>query len=102
MTVPLSAYLAVSAALFSIALYGVLSKRNGLVILMSLEILLNGAALNFIAFSVFRGGDPLGQIWALFAISLAAAEAAVGMAIYVILFRSHRRMDLREVNILRW
>ncbi|MEM3085849.1 MAG: NADH-quinone oxidoreductase subunit NuoK [Halobacteria archaeon] len=102
MTVPLSAYLAVSAALFAIALYGVLAKRNGLVILMAIEIMLNGAALNFVAFSVHRGGDALGQIWALFAISLAAAEAAIGMAIYVVLFRSHRRMDLREVSILRW
>lgn len=102
MTVPLAGYLVVSSALFAVALYGILARRNALVILMSIEILLNAALLNFVAFSVHRGGDPLGQVWALFAISLAAAEAAIGMAIYVVLFRSHRSMDVREISVLRW
>ncbi|MBI4361557.1 MAG: NADH-quinone oxidoreductase subunit NuoK [Euryarchaeota archaeon] len=102
MALPLTDVLVVSSLLFTVGICGVLSRKNALIILMSIEVLLNAASLNFIAFSVYGTASPLGQVWALVAISLAAAEAAIGMAIYMVLYRTHRSIDVAEVNVMRW
>lgn len=101
--IPLEWELALSAILFVIGLYGILVRRNGIIVLMSVEIVLNAAILNFVAFSVYaRPADPGGQVLALFSISLAAAEAAVGLAIFLVLYKAHGTIDLDRVRILRW
>lgn len=99
--IPLEWELSLSAILFAIGLYGVLVRRNGIIVLMSVEIILNAAILNFVAFSAYVG-DPSGQVMALLAIALAAAEAAVGVAIFMVLYRKHGSIDLDKARILRW
>jgi len=99
--IPLSSYVMVAAILFVIGAYGVISQRNGIKILMCVELLLNGANLNLVAFSSFNG-NVAGQIFALFSIAIAAAEAAIGFAILIMLFRVSDTIDLDNINVLRW
>lgn len=99
--IPLSSYVTVAAILFVIGAYGVISQRNGIKILMCVELLLNGANLNLVAFSSFNG-NVAGQIFALFSIAIAAAEAAIGFAILIMLFRVSDTIDLDNINVLRW
>lgn len=99
--IPLSSYVTVAAILFVIGAYGVISQRNGIKILMCIELLLNGANLNLVAFSSFNG-NVAGQIFALFSIAIAAAEAAIGFAILIMLFRVSDTIDLNNINVLRW
>ncbi len=101
--IPLSAYVALSAILFSIGLYGVLTRRNAIVVLMSIEIMLNSANINFVAFSAYSSPPDLsGQVFAAFAIATAAAEAAVGLAILLVVYRLRGRMNVRLMREMRW
>jgi len=98
---PLSHYLAVSAILFVIGTAGVLFRRNAIVIFMSVELMLNAVNLTLIAFSQFLG-DQTGQILVFFVMTVAAAEAAVGLAIIIALFRNKQTVDVSKINILKW
>jgi NADH-quinone oxidoreductase subunit K len=91
--------LAVSAILFTIGVLGVLLRRNAIVIFMCVELMLNAVNLTFIALSQAYGLS--GQIFVFFVMTVAAAEASVGLAIIVAIFRHHRSVDLRNVNLLR-
>lgn len=99
--IPLNYFLTLSAILFCIGLYGVLTKKNAVVILMCIEIMLNAVNINFVAFSSYLGKIS-GQVFALFSIAIAAAEIAVGLAILLVLYRRHGTIDVKEINILRW
>ncbi len=98
---PLSHYLAVSAILFVIGTAGVLFRRNAIIIFMCVELMLNAVNLTLIAFAQFLG-DQTGQILVFFVMTVAAAEAAVGLAIIIALFRNKETVDVTKVNILKW
>ncbi len=101
-TVPLTWYLTVSAALFCIGLYGVLARRNAISILMGVELILNAANLNFIAFWRYVGAaDFDGVVFALIVMTIAACEATVGLALIVGVFRNRRSVDLNNLDLLR-
>lgn len=99
--IPLSSYIAVSAVLFVIGLIGVLIRRNFIIILMSVEIMLNAANLNLVAFSSYLD-SMTGQIVALFIIAVAAGEAAVGLAIIIVVFRGKIATNVDQINLLKW
>lgn len=99
-SVPLSWYLIVSIILFTIGAIGVFTRRNALVVLMSVEIMLNGVNLAFIAFARFRG-DHIGHIITFFVIAVAAAEAAVGLALVLGVFRHKKSVNVDELNAMR-
>ncbi len=94
-------YLIISAVVFTIGSYGIITQRSGIKILMCIELMLNSANLNLVAFSSFNG-NASGQVFALFSIAIAAAEAAIGFAILVALFRARDTINLDNINILRW
>jgi NADH-quinone oxidoreductase subunit K len=95
-------YLFLSAALLSIGLYGVLTRRNAVGVLMSLELMLNAVNLNLVAFNALLHKDGLtGQMFTLFTITIAAAEATVGLALVVSLFRARRSVRVEDVDLLR-
>jgi NADH-quinone oxidoreductase subunit K len=96
-----SHYVAVSAALFLIGAMGVLTRRNIVIILMSIELILNAVNINLIAFSRYYG-DVKGQIFAIFVIAIAVAEAAVGLGILIALFRNKGTVLADEVDLLKW
>jgi NADH-quinone oxidoreductase subunit K len=107
MGVPLSWYLGLSTALFVIGLYGVTTRRNGIVVLMCIELMLNAANINFIAFSGYYAAEPgfdsnAGQVFAVFSIAIAAAEAAVGLAVFLALWKSRDTINVDALNVLRW
>ncbi|MEJ5298244.1 MAG: NADH-quinone oxidoreductase subunit NuoK, partial [Armatimonadota bacterium] len=92
-----------SALLFGIGLFGLLSRRNAIAILMCIELMLNAANINLVAFS--RAVTPqllTGQVFAIFVMAIAAAEAAVGLAIVIALYRNRERIVVDEVDLLRW
>lgn len=99
--IPVEYDLILSTALFCIGLYGIIVRKNAIIVLMSIEIILNAAILNFVAFSSYIG-DASGQVFALLAIAIAAAEAAVGLAIFLVLFESHGTVELDKIRLLRW
>ena len=99
--IPMEYFLALGAILFLIGAFGVLTKRNAIIVLMSIEIMLNAANINFVTFSSYFN-DVKGQIFALFSIAIAAAEVAVGLAILLNLNRAKGTIDLDEINLLRW
>ena len=101
MQVPLSWYLIVSAALFCIGLYGVLSRRSAIGILIGVELVLNAANVNLVAFNHYVVGGVGGQAFALFVIVLAAAEAAVGLAIVLSIFHTFKTIDVRAADLMR-
>lgn len=99
--VPISAYVMVSAILFVTGLVGVLIRRNFIIVLMSVEIMLNAANINLVAFSNHL--DSLaGQVMALFVIAIAAGEAAVGLAIIIVVFRGKIATNVDQINLLKW
>lgn len=101
--VPLWMFLAVAAALFSIGAYGVLARRNAVAILMGIELMLNAVNINLVAF--WRFETPLtmsGQAFAAFVFVVAAAEAAVGLAIIIAVYRTKRAVQVDDVDLLRW
>jgi NADH-quinone oxidoreductase subunit K len=99
--IPLEYELLLSAALLCIGLYGVLARRNAIIVLMSIEIILNASILNFVAFSSYSG-DPSGQVFALLGIAVAAADAAVGLAIFLSVYQTHGTIELDKIRILKW
>ena len=99
--IPLSYYLALSAILFTIGMVGVLTRRNAIIVFMSIELMLNSVNLSLVAFSAFLG-DVTGQMLVFFAMTVAAAEAAIGLAIIISLFRNKQTLNLEEINILKW
>ena len=94
-------YLTVSALLFSIGLVGLLTRRNVLLILLSIELILNAANLSFVSFSSFLG-DLSGQAVVFFTMIVAAAEVTVGLAIVVLLYRKRNSTDADELRMLKW
>ena len=99
--IPITHFLALSGALFIIGMLGVLLRRNVLIVLMSIELMLNGANVALIAFSRMWGNHD-GQIISMFTIAVAAAEAAVGLAIIIAVFRHAESVDIRNFSLLRW
>jgi NADH:ubiquinone oxidoreductase subunit K len=98
--VALNEFLILSAVLFCTGVYGVLARRNGVLVLMSVELMLNAVNINLVAFSAFTK-NVSGQIFALFVISIAAAEVGVGLAIVLLIYRNLRSPDLDEVDQLK-
>ena len=99
--VTLQHYLILSAALFALGVIGVMVRRNLIVVLMSLELMLGGVNLTFVAFSRYLGSIE-GQIFVLFVMVVAAAEVAVGLAITVALFRQKGTINVNDVNLMKW
>jgi NAD(P)H-quinone oxidoreductase subunit 4L len=99
----LEAFLILAAALFCIGIYGLITSRNAVRVLMSVELMLNAVNLNLIAFSNFLDSTSIkGQVFAVFVITVAAAEAAVGLAIVLSIYRSRDTVDMEQFNLLRW
>ncbi|MEE9190707.1 MAG: NADH-quinone oxidoreductase subunit NuoK [Candidatus Neomarinimicrobiota bacterium] len=94
-------YLVVAAILFVLGIYGVMTRRNGIAVLMGIELILNAANLNFVAFARFGGMNLSGHIFALFVIIMAAAEAAVALAIIINLYNHFRTINVDEAGKLR-
>ena len=94
-------YLTVSAILFAIGLYGILTRRNILLILLSIELILNAANLSFVAFSSYWG-NLTGQVMVFFTMIVAAAEVTVGLAIVVLLYRKKKSVSVDDLNTLKW
>ena len=99
--IPLEHYLIVAAALFSLGLYGMLTRKNAINVLMAIELIFNSANLNLVAFSRFVTGDTEGQVFALFVIVIAACEAAVALAIVMSLYRIIKDVSLDEASALK-
>ena len=90
-----------SALLFSSGVYGVLARRNAVMVLMAIELMLNAVNVNLIGFSA-QLKDVSGQVFALFVIAVAAAEVGIGLAIVILLFRNRESINVDEVNLLKW
>ncbi len=99
--VPIDYYLALSATMFVTGAAGVLLRRNVIVIFMSIELMLNSVNLTLVAFSAHLG-DPNGQILVFFVMAVAAAEAAVGLAIVIALFRHKQSVRVEDINLMKW
>ena len=99
--VPLQAYLILSAVMFMIGAVGVVTRRNAIIVFMSIELMLNSVNLTLVAFSAYLG-DITGQVLVFFVMTVAAAEAAIGLAIVIALFRRKQTVNLDEINILKW
>ena len=93
-------FLFLAAILFCIGVYGVLARRNGVMVLMSIELILNAVNINLIAFGAFHG-TPVGQVFALFVIAIAAAEVGVGLALVLLIYRNRSSIDLESVDLLK-
>lgn len=103
MTIGLEHYLIVSAILFGIGLYGALSRRSAIVVMMCIEIMLNAANVALVGFSRYITPEALtGQAFAVFGIIVAAAEVTVGLAIVIALFRHYGHIDVNKINLLKW
>ena len=96
----LNQFLLLSAILFSIGVYGVLARRNGVLVLMSIELILNAVNINLVAFGAFQA-TVAGEVFALFVIAVAAAEVGVGLAMVLLLYRNRRSIDLTAIDQLR-
>lgn len=101
MEIGLNHYLIVSALLFSLGVFGIVTRKNAILVLMGLELILNSANLNFIAFSKFGGLNIEGHIAVLFVIVLAAAEVAVALAIVLNIYQSYHHIDVDEINKMK-
>jgi NAD(P)H-quinone oxidoreductase subunit 4L len=96
-------FLLLAAALFCIGIYGLVTSRNVIRVLMSIELLLNAVNLNIMAFSNYLdSATATGQVFAVFVISIAAAEAAVGLAIVLAIYRNRDTVDMEQFNLLKW
>jgi NADH:ubiquinone oxidoreductase subunit K len=96
----LNQFLLLAAVLFSIGVYGVIARRNGVAVLMSIELILNAVNINLIAFSAMNN-SVAGQVFSLFVIAIAAAEVGVGLAIVLVIYRSRRTIDLDELDLMK-
>lgn len=101
--IPLSWYLIFTAALFCIGLYGVLARRNSIGILMGIELMLNAVIINLIAFWRYQNPDNIaGQAWAVMVFGVGAAEVAVGLALFISLYRHRKTILADDINLLKW
>ncbi len=101
--IPLEHFLVLSALLFSIGVYGVLTRRNAVLILMSVELMLNAASINMVAFAAYASPERfIGIIFAIFIITIAAAEAGLALAIILRVFRNRGTANVDEVDELKW
>jgi NAD(P)H-quinone oxidoreductase subunit 4L len=96
----LNQFLFLAAVLFCFGVYGVLARNNGVLVLMSIELMLNAVNINLVAFGAFRD-NVVGQVFALFVITIAAAEVAIGLAIVLVIFRNRADIDLDEVDLMK-
>ena len=100
MAVPLAHYLTVAAILFTLGIFGIfLNRKNVIIILMSIELMLLAINLNLVAFSAYLG-DLAGQVFAMFVLTVAAAEAAIGLAILVVYFRNRGTIEVEDINLM--
>ncbi|MBT8239679.1 MAG: NADH-quinone oxidoreductase subunit NuoK [Acidimicrobiia bacterium] len=101
----LTQFLLLAAALFCIGVYGVLTRRNGVMVLMSIELILNAVNINMVAFGVFNASEGVaqvgGSVFALFIIAVAAAEVGVGLAIVLLIYRNRRSIDVAEASLMK-
>ncbi len=100
--IPLSWYIIFAAVLFCIGLYGALARRNALAILMGIELMLNAANVNLVAFWRYGTFAIRGQVFALIVFAVAAAEAAVGLALIISIYRRRTTIAVDEINMLKW
>lgn len=100
-TIPIEYYLLISAFMFSVGVAGVLIRRNAIVVFMCIELMLNSANLALVTFSSYLG-DPAGQVFVFFVMTVAATEAAVGLAIIIAIFRNKLTVNIDRINIFKW
>jgi NADH-quinone oxidoreductase subunit K len=104
--IPLSYYLILAAGLFCLGLFGALARRNAIAVLMGIELMLNAVNINLVAFWRYGSPDPIvnqaGIVFALFVITLAAAEAAVGLALVIAIYRSRDTVNVEDIDLLKW
>ncbi len=100
-SIPMEYYLILSAFMFAVGVTGVLIRRNAIVVFMCIELMLNAANLTLVTFSSYMG-NPAGQIFVFFVMTVAAAEAAVGLAIIIAIFRNKLTVNIDEINIFKW
>ncbi len=96
----LNQFLFLAAILFCIGVYGVLARKNGVLVLMSIELILNAVNINLVAFGTFNE-NVMGQVFALFVIAVAAAEVGVGLAVVLLIYRNRRSIDVAEADLLQ-
>ncbi len=100
---PVSYFLVLSALLFSVGIYGVLARKNAVLVLLSIELMLNATNINLVAFSAFlQEAGVAGQVFALFVIAVAAAEVGIGLAIVILIFRNQQSVDVDEMSLMKW
>jgi NADH-quinone oxidoreductase subunit K len=100
---PVSFFLVLSALLFSTGVYGVLAREHAVLILLSIELMLNAVNINLIAFAArFQEAGVAGQVFALFVITVAAAEVGVGLAIVILIYRNRQSVDVDELSLMKW
>jgi NADH:ubiquinone oxidoreductase subunit K len=100
---PVSYFLVLSALLFSIGVYGVLARQNAVLVLLSIELMLNAVNINLVAFSsMLQDAGLSGQVFALFVIAVAAAEVGIGLAIVILMFRNRQSVDVDEMSLMKW
>jgi NADH-quinone oxidoreductase subunit K len=100
---PVSYLLVLSALLFSIGIYGVLARQNAVLVLLSIELMLNAVNINLVAFSALLPGVGVsGQVFALFVIAVAAAEVGVGLSIVILIYRNRQSVDVDELSLMKW
>ena len=100
---PVAWVLVLSSFLFSVGVYGVLARRNAVLVLMSIELMLNAVNINLVVFNlVLRSVNYVGQVFALFVITIAAAELGVGLAIVILIFRNRATVSIDEVSLMKW
>lgn len=97
----LNHYLILSGCLFAVGMYGIITRRNALLILLSVELLFNAANLSFVAYARYRG-DLTGQVFVFFTMVVAACEVAIGLAVAILLFRTRETLNADEINTLKW
>ena len=102
MSIPLSWYLILAAALFSIGLFGVLARKNAVAILLGIELMLNAVNINLVAFWRFGSGSIAGQVFAIIVFAVAAAEVAVGLALVISVYRRFNTVVADEIDLMKW
>lgn len=101
--VGLTHYLILGSILFCVGIFGVLTRRNAIGVLMSIELMFNAVNINFVAFSKFvTPSEFVGQIFAIFVITIAAAEATVGLAIVLLIYRNFKGINVDNINLMKW
>lgn len=96
-------FLVIAAALFSLGVYGLLVRRNAVMVLLSIELMLAAVNINLVVFeAVWRTSEAIGQVFSIFVITVAAAEVGIGLAIVLMIFRNRRSANVDELNLMRW